>query len=62
MKNTKYIELSEPQLSAIENHFDYIPDEKEIDNISFSLDKHALKRTLRLSKTRFFKIKNISEI
>ena len=52
MKNAKYAELKAETLTELENRFDYIPDEKQIQDISYSLNKHALKKTLRSQKLR----------
>lgn len=52
MKSSNYTELKAESLNELENHFDYIPDEKRIHDISYSLNKRALKKTLRSQNFR----------
>lgn len=52
MKHRRYLELKEPHLSKLENRYDCLPEELKIDDISYSLNKQALKNTLRRQKLR----------
>ena len=52
MKSTNYTEQKADKLTELENRFDYIPDDKQIRDIAYSLNKHALKKTLRSQKLR----------
>lgn len=52
MKRYNYLELKEPLLSKLENRYDFMPLAARITNTSASLNKHALKNTLRRQKLR----------
>lgn len=52
MNRHQYLALNEPQISQLENHYDYLPLEMTITNVRESLNKHALKNTLRRQRLR----------
>lgn len=50
MNIKKYLELSDKKLDALENTYNYIPNEYEIENIGLSIDRCCLKETVKIAQ------------
>lgn len=50
MNIKKYLQLSDKRLIDLENSYNYLPKEYEIEDIGFSIDKLCLKDTLKIAK------------
>lgn len=52
MNIKKYLQLSDAKLSELENKYNYLPKDYELENISLSLDRQCLRETLLIAKQR----------
>ena len=52
MKLKKYLELSNQKLNRLENMYNFLPTENEINNIRLSADRACLRETIRIAKLR----------
>lgn len=46
----KYLQLSDEKLRDLENKYNYLPTESQIEHISLSADKSCLKETARIAR------------
>ncbi len=52
MNIKKYLQLSDAKLNELENKYNYLPRDYELENIGLSLDRQCLKETLLIAKQR----------
>lgn len=50
MNIKKYLLLSDKKLLELENKYQFLPNEEEIDNLKLSADKACLKETARIAR------------
>lgn len=50
MNIKKYLLLSDYKLSELENSYNYLPNEHEIDTIGLSIDRSCLKETAKIAR------------
>lgn len=50
MNIKKYLQLSDKKLLELENKYQFLPNEEEIDSLRLSADKSCLKETARIAR------------
>ncbi len=50
MNIKKYLQLSDSKLNELENSYNYLPDEHEINTLGLSIDRSCLKETVKIAR------------
>lgn len=55
MNIKKYLQLSNKKLLELENEYNFLPNEEEIENLALSFDKTCLKQTAHIARLHTLK-------